>query len=255
MTSGPESRNILGHMAAKEINKPPHVFIRNKYGLIEDEAVKYHFNEDGTVDWRKMIKPEFLVANRERTDETDINKLEDTELIILLGGLKDLASVRGFNSVTYKVHEASPEYVCASCSITWIANYETQAAGEDSVTFEAMADAGIKNTESFGQMYLAAIAENRAFCRAVRNFLRINIVAKEECKTVRISKPSSNVNSASPDIFLKNLMKEKKIEFSSIKDKMVKESVDGAENWSSIKDIPRLKMFEIIERMQKKAAK
>ena len=103
-------------MGTKEINKPPQTFTRNK------------FNEDGTVDWRKMIKPEFLVANRDRTDETDISKLEDNELIILLGGLKDLASVRGFNSVTYKVHEASPEYVCASCSIEWIGNYETLAA-------------------------------------------------------------------------------------------------------------------------------
>ena len=152
--------------------------------------------------------------------------------------------------MTYKILEASPEYVCASCSIEWIGNYETES--NETVTFEALADAGLKNTEGFSQMYLAAIAENRAFCRAVRNFLRINIVAKEECKTVKISKPTSNVNSASPDIFLKNLMKEKKIHFSSIKEKMVKEAVDGAESWSSIKDIPRLKMFEIIERVQKK---
>tara|TARA_R100001082_G_scaffold48047_3_gene25807 strand:+ start:17245 stop:17967 length:723 start_codon:yes stop_codon:yes gene_type:complete len=240
-------------MGTKEINKPPRVFTRNKYGLIEDETVTYHFNEDGTVNWRKMIKPEFLVANRDRTDETDISKLEDNELIILLGGLKDLASVRGFHSVTYKIHEASPEYVCASCSITWIGNYETENG--ESVLFEGIADAGIKNTESFGQMYLAAIAENRAFCRAVRNFLRINIVAKEEIKNVKISTPSPSSNAASPDLFLKNLMKEKKVKFTDIKAKMVTEKVDGADEWDSIKDIPRLKMFEIIERMQKKTAK
>jgi hypothetical protein len=243
-------------MGTKEINKPPQTFTRNKYGLIEDETVKYKFNEDGTVDWRKMIKPEFLVANRDRTDETDISKLEDNELIILLGGLKDLASVRGFNSVTYKVHEASPEYVCASCSIEWIGNYETLAAVSGSqsepVTFEAIADAGIKNTESFGQMYLAAIAENRAFCRAVRNFLRINIVAKEEIKNPKTSIPKPNTNAASPDLFLKNLMKEKKIEFATIRGKMVEEGVDGADSWNTVKDIPRLKMFEIVERIQKK---
>ena len=240
-------------MGTTEINKPPHIFIRNKYGLIEDETVTYHFNEDGTVNWRKMIKAEFLVANRDRTDETDITKLEDNELIILLGGLKDLASVRGFKSVTYKIHEASPEYVCASCTISWIGNYETEQG--EPVVFESVADAGIKNTESFGQMYLAAIAENRAFCRAVRNFLRINIVAKEEIKNVKISTPAPSSNAASPDLFLKNLMKEKKITFESIKGKMVNEKVDGADAWSSIKDIPRLKMFEIIERMQKKAVK
>lgn len=237
-------------MGTTVINKPPVVFKRNQYGLLEDKNIDYHFNVDGTVNWRKMIKPEFLVANRDRTDETDISKLDDNELIILLGGLKDLANIRGYHSVTYKIHEASPEYVCASCSITWIDNYETEKS--ESVLFEAIADAGVKNTESFGQMYLAAIAENRAFCRAVRNFLRINIVAKEEIKNAKISTPSPNKNSASPDIYLSNLMKEKKIDFKTIKDKMTKESVDGAADWKTVKDIPRVKMFEIIERMQKK---
>ena len=223
---------------------------RNQYGLLEDKNVNYVFSDDGSVNWRKMIKPEFLVANRDRTDETDISKLEDNELIILLGGLKDLANIRGYHSVTYTVTHASPEYVCASCSIVWIGNYETENG--ESVLFQSVADAGLNNTEGFGQMYLAAIAENRAFCRAVRNFLRINIVAKEEIKNVKISKPSPSKNSASPDIYLTTLMKEKKVNFASIKDKMVKEAVDGAEGWGSVKDIPRIKMFEIIERMQKK---
>tara|TARA_R100000008_G_scaffold67884_1_gene44995 strand:+ start:15579 stop:16295 length:717 start_codon:yes stop_codon:yes gene_type:complete len=237
-------------MGTTVINKPPTVFERNKYGLLEDKNVQYQFNTDGTVNWRKMIKPEFLVANRDRTDETDISKLDDSELIILLGGLKDLANIRGYHSVNYTVTHASPEYVCVSCSIVWIGNYETENG--ESVLFQSVADAGLNNTEGFGQMYLAAIAENRAFCRAVRNFLRINIVAKEEIKNVKISKPSSSVNSASPDIFLSNLMKEKKIDFINIKNKMVKEAVAGAEKWNSVKDIPRIKMFEIIERMQKK---
>ena len=195
-----------------------------------------------------MIKPEFLVANRDRTDETDISKLEDHELIILLGGLKDLASIRGFTSVTYNVNKACSEYVCVSCSITWAPNYETEG---EPITFQAVADAGLNNTEGFGQMYLAAIAENRAFCRAVRNFLRINIVAKEEIKNVKTSKPTPSVNSASPDIFLAKLMKEKKIEFQTIQAKMIKEEIDGASEWQTIKDIPRLKMFEIIERLKK----
>ncbi len=158
--------------------------------------------------------------------------------------------------MTYKVHQASPEYVCASCSIVWISNHETE--GSESILFEAIADASVDNTKGFTEtdgikvQYLAAIAENRAFCRAVRNFLRINIVAHEECKNVKISKPSPNVNAASPDIFLSTLMKEKDIEFEAIKAKMIKESVKGAVEWNSVKDIPRLKMFELIERMQKK---
>ena len=236
-------------MANTTTNKPPVIVKRNQYGLLEDKNVEYVFNEDGSINWRKMIKSEFLVANRDRTDETDISKLEDHELIILLGGVKDLASIRGFTSVSYKINKACSEYVCVSCSITWIPSYET---GGETVTFEAVADAGLKNTVGFGQMYLAAIAENRAFCRAVRNFLRINIVAKEEIKNLKVSKPTPSVNSASPDIFLSKLMKEKKIEFQTIKSKMVKEEIDGASGWETVKDIPRLKMFEIIERLQKK---
>jgi len=231
------------------INTPPTIIERNEHGLLKDKNTKYLFNDDGSVNWRKMVKHEFLVANRDRTDETDISKLEDNELIILLGGLKDLAQIRGFKAVTYEIVTASPEYVCMKCGINWIGNYET--GGED-VYFEGTADAGLNNTEGFGQIYLSAIAENRAFCRAVRNFLRINIVAKEEIKNVKISKPSPSKNSASPDIYLTNLMKEKNINFSNIKDKMVKEAVDGATDWGSVKDIPRIKMFEIIERIQKK---
>ena len=223
---------------------------RDQHGLLETPPVPYVFNDDGSVNWRKMIKSEFLVANRDRTDETDISKLEDHELIILLGGLKDLAAIRGFHSVTYKIHKASQEYVCASCSIVWIGNYETEKG--ESILFESVADAGLNNTEGFGQVYLAAIAENRAFCRAVRNFLRINIVAKEEIKNVKTSKPTPSVNSASPHIFLAKLMKEKKIEFTAIKTRMVEEQIDGASDWGTVKDIPRLKMFEIIERLQKK---
>ena len=92
------------------MNKPPKIVKRNQYGLLEDKNINYIFNDEGSVNWRKMIKPEFLVANRDRTDETDISKLEDHELIILLGGLKDLSNIRGYSSVTYNVTHASPEY-------------------------------------------------------------------------------------------------------------------------------------------------
>ena len=207
-------------MGTTVINKPPVIIKRNQYGLLENKKINYVFDVDGSVNWRKMIKPEFLVANRDRTDETDISKLEDHELIILLGGLKDLANIRGYHSVTYTVTQASPEYVCTTCSIVWMGNYETEKG--ESVLFQSIADAGLNNTEGFGQMYLAAIAENRAFCRAVRNFLRINIVAKEEIKNVKTSKPNPGTNSASPDIYLTNLMKEKKLSLMVISNCMMR---------------------------------
>ena len=96
---------------------------RDKHGLIPD--VKYPFNDEGLIDWRKMLRTEHLVPNRQKTSETDVTKLEDKDLIILLGGIKELAQVRGYTDVRYDVHSPSSDYVVSTCSITWIPNYET----------------------------------------------------------------------------------------------------------------------------------
>jgi len=40
---------------------PPKLVTRNKYGLIEDQTLNYIFNDDGTINWRKMVKVEHLV--------------------------------------------------------------------------------------------------------------------------------------------------------------------------------------------------
>ena len=200
-----------------------------------------------------MVDNKYIVPNRDNTAETDVTKLKDKDLIILLAGLKDVANIRGFSSVTYNVVEASQEYVCASCSIVWAGNYETEKS--ESVLFQGVADAGLNNTDGFGQIYLAAIAENRAFCRAVRNFLRINIVAKEEIapnKTKQLGSNSSSAKSVSPDSFLLSVLKENNITFEQVKKKMISEKVEEANAWNSTKDIPRLTVFEIIQRIQSK---
>ena len=210
-----------------------------------------------------MVKNEHIVSNRDNTSETDVTKLKDKDLIILLAGLKDVAQMRGIKSVKYDIVTASPEYVCMKCGITWVGNYETE--GED-VYFEGTADAGLNNTEGFGQIYLAAIAENRAFCRAVRNFLKINIVAKEEiapnkgkqASTTKVTTPSAMFSSQSsvsmsPDSFLLTILKENNITFEQVRSKLIEENNTDAKKWSSVKDIPRLTAFEIIDRIQKKA--
>ena len=74
---------------------------RNEDGLIN--GVDYVFTDDGLIDWRKMVKPEHLVPNKDRTSETDVTKLKDYQLIILLGGIKELAQIRGYTDVKYDV--------------------------------------------------------------------------------------------------------------------------------------------------------
>ena len=242
-------------------NTPPKTIKRNEHGLLE--GIKYSYQDDGLIDWRKMVKNEHIVPNRDNTSETDVTKLKDKDLIILLAGLKDVAQMRGIKSVKYNIVTASPEYVCMKCGITWSGNYETE--GED-VYFEGTADAGLNNTEGFGQIYLAAIAENRAFCRAVRNFLKINIVAKEEiapnkgkqASTTKVTTPSAMFSSQSsvsmsPDSFLLTILKENNITFEQVRNKLIEENNTDAKKWSSVKDIPHLTAFEIIDRIQKKA--
>ncbi len=223
---------------------PPKVLKRNEYGLLEDPPIPYVFNEDGYVNWRKMIRPEFLVPNKQRTQETDISKLEDKDLLILLGGIKELAQIRGFTCVSYDVPEAGPNYVIASCYINWIGNYET---ADREVSFQSIADASPDNTQSFARNYLAAIAENRAFVRCVRNFLKINIVGQEEIGTKVIDEPAPE-NPMSPATVLYNLMKEKNISFEQIQKRLIKDKYEKAEEITSINDLSKPKIFELIEK-------
>lgn len=236
------------------INKviPPKIFRRNSYGLLENDNINYIFNEDGSINWRAMVKTQYLVPNRQKTQETDVSKLEDKDLLILLGGIKELAQIRGFTSVEYNVVTATDNYFATSCKITWIPNYETE---NRPVVFEALADASLVNTKDFARYFLAAIAENRAFVRCVRNFLKINIVSQEELGDAKLGlvakEDAEKENPMNPTVLLEKIMQEKGITFDILKKKLVKEKFDNAESFNSIKDVPKSKVFELIERIKK----
>ena len=231
---------------------PPKLFNRNKFGLIENDNINYQFNEDGSINWRAMIKTQYLVPNRQRTQQTDVSKLEDKDLLILLGGIKELAQIRGFTSVEYNVVSAADNYFATSCKITWLANYETE---NRPVVFEALADASLVNTKDFARYFLAAIAENRAFVRCVRNFLKINIVSQEELGDAKLGlvakEDSEKENPMNPTALLEKVMEEKGITFETLKKKLVKEKFSDAESFNYVKDIPKSKVFELIERLKK----
>ncbi len=165
--------------------------VRDESGLISQPKVDYVFDDRGFVNWRKMVKTEYLVSNRQRTQESDVTQLEDKDLLILLGGIKELAQIRGYSSVEYDVKTPSADYVVATCKIRWIPNFETE---NREVLFSAIADASPGNTHSFASDYLAAIAENRSFVRCVRNFLRINIVGQDELGAGNGSRQSQTNN-------------------------------------------------------------
>ncbi len=227
-------------------------FKRDDNGLLD--SVDYVFHEDSTIDWRAMVKNQYLVPNRDRTNETDTSKLKDTELIILLGGIKELAQIRGYTDVNYTVTSPSSDYVITTCSITWIPNYETE---DRPITFSAIGDASPDNTKSFAKFFLGPIAENRAFVRCVRNFLKINIVAQEELGesklvSTRASQATEGFQGAvNPHSLLESAMLEKNVTFTNLKKRLKEEEYPKADDIGSVSDIPKVKVFELIERIKK----
>lgn len=157
------------------------IFKRNELGLIE--GVEYQFNEDGSVNWRAMIKPEHLYPNKDWFETRklpmpdSIEGLADHQLLIKLAGIKELARLRGFNSVQYKINTVNQNYATAVCEICWMPNFESCGIAQ---IFSSTANASIDNCSGFGIKFLEPIAENRAFVRAVRNYLNIHIVGDDE---------------------------------------------------------------------------
>jgi hypothetical protein len=232
---------------------PPQQFKRNEYGLICSPNVQYVYHDDGRVNWRKMIKPEFLVPHKDHFAKKGLpcpettDGLTDDEMIILLGGLKDLADIRGYSSINFSLAAPTPEYVASICKITWIPNYETEGR---EITRAAQADAHPNNTKGFSSKYLAAIAENRAFCRAVRNFLKIQIVSADE-----IGEESGPSADDPATRLLREAMEKHGISFELVKQKLIADGkAEGADKFTSINDIPRVFQLELVERIKRKAA-
>jgi hypothetical protein len=235
------------------ITRDKYGLIENKPGLIKSE-VNYVFLDNGLIDWRKMVRPEFLVPNRQNFAGRELPKtiegLEDKDLLILLAGIKEVARLRGYTEVKYSVASPSSDYVVATCSITWIPNFETE---DRVVTFSGVGDAGLVNTNGFGRLYLGPIAENRAFVRAVRNFLGINVLGNDELAPQQPANEDAAPNGpASPVALLEQLMDAKKVSFEEIKAKLVAEKVEGAEDLKSVHDIKKVAVFSLIERLKKK---
>ena len=190
----------------------PMKYQRDQYGLLKN--VKYIFNEDGSVDWRAMIKDEHLFPNkgwfesRKKDVPRSIEGLKDHQLLIKLSGIKELARLRGFCAVSYQTEKVSPEHVAVTCQINFINNYETSS----SVSFQDMANATLNNTSSFATKFLETIACNRAFVRCVRNFLNVHIVGDDEIDKSNNTNNFSGVSvgaALTPDGMLQSLSKEK----------------------------------------------
>ena len=229
----------------------PNQYKRNELGLIE--GVEYKFNEDGSINWRAMIKPEHLYANKDWFETRklqvpdSIEGLGDHQLLVKLAGIKELARLRGFINIHYFIETISSQYATAICSITWMKNYESDGHEQ---TFSSTANATTENCSGFGVKFLEPIAENRAFVRAVRNYLNIHIVGDDEIdkskNKVAYEESESIVQSLTPQSALKNSAKQNLgcEDFEAFKKhlrKLWKDETyknEEAANWNSFEDIP-----------------
>jgi hypothetical protein len=231
----------------------PSNFKRDENGLLEN--VEYIFNDDGSINWRAMVKEEHLFPNKAWFQRFNkplpkvIDGLKDHQLLIKLSGIKELARLRGFSGISYETVKCEHDHVAVSCTINFIPNYET---GGESVFYEDMANATINNCSSFAVKFLETIACNRAFVRAVRNFLNVHIVGLDEMDTSDSSKPlnSSSSETLSPAFSIDQTLEKfaKDIincpDFECFKEYLLslKESNiyinSEIPNWNSYKDIP-----------------
>lgn len=238
---------------------------RDEYGLLKN--VDYKFTEVGYVDWRAMIDPKFLYPNkdyfvaRNLPVPDSIDGLEDGQLLIQLGGIKELARLRGILKVKYEISHVSDEHVSAQCVINWLPNYENK----EGCVYPSTANATLENTNGFGGKFLETIAENRSFVRAVRNFLNIHIVGADE-----IDKSSGKVveveNDGPSTIIPHKALEKQAINagFSSYEDfrqkflnPLVKEGVYAPQTkptspWTGYADIPPVECRRITPLLKKK---
>lgn len=234
----------MSEQIIQEQNKLKRI-VRNNDGLINDLA--YPFDENGRIIWRKLIKNEHLVANKDKTQETDVTKLDDKDILLLLSGFKELADIRGFNSINYEIINASPEFCAARCIISWIPSYESEGR---TVVFESTADATFNNTSPIGsKYYLTTTAENRAFVRCVRNFLRIPILGRDEISFGGNNKPESSSSPNRQVRLLDELMEKKHIKWEHIVDKLKKEGT-WKEEFTGTDTLPKDLTFSLIERIK-----
>ena len=230
-SSSPKVDNSIG----------PSLLQRDENGLLKN--IQYIFNEDGSVNWRAMVRTEHLFPNKgwfqQRSQEvpTSAEGLRDDQLLIKLGGIKELARLRGFDNLSYWTEKCELDHVAVSCTMSFIGNYET---GGQTVNYQDIANATLDNTYDFGQNFLETIACNRAFVRCVRNFLNVHIVGSDEIGPPASSKKTGKPG-LSPQSMLESAFDSNFEDFKSLLRDFWQAGTyqnDSIKTWSDFNDIP-----------------
>ena len=241
-------------------------FKRNELGLIE--GVEYKYREDGTIDWRAMVNSKYLVINKSYEDsltkrfgvalkDIPVADVEDNKLLILLQGIKELAILRGYKSITPTVTHVSDNKATVCTQIVWLPNFET--LGQE-ISFGDVGSASLDSTSGFGQLYLESIASNRAFVRAVRNFLGVNIVASDEVDSkaaeAHLEKSKANqIDPHGPQAVLEKAIESAGLNFDTFKARVIEKYTtkvsSNPSEWTSLASIKPNDAFVLLTLLKK----
>jgi hypothetical protein len=171
---------------SEDVVSPVKKFTRNKVtGLVE--GISYPYDENGLVDWRKLIPTKFLYIHKEKLEEATkkfpdaveekrFHDIDDKYLCVMLGGLNYIATLRGYKSIKHEVPFNDSDKATCICTMEFIPNDENP----EGLTVSGVASGSKWNINTGFEKYMETFAENRALARAIRRALRINMVSSEE---------------------------------------------------------------------------
>lgn len=161
-------------------------FKRDSDGLLEH--ILHPRTEDRRVAWQDMIPSRYFYVRSEyeteimtqqnvkRKWDIDVTKCEPKQLLVTLDGINYIAALRGIKAIRPQLHTCSPEAVYSTCEIEFIPNFEDPVG----LTVGAQASATLNCVSGKFQLFLGPIAQNRAFVRACRQALHIEILGRDE---------------------------------------------------------------------------
>ena len=261
MSETPTKKTTTKTLPKETSSDGPNKYSRNQYGLLN--GVEYIFTEDGSVDWRAMIPNEYIVVNQDRfkgeSVPNDVSKLDDRDLLILLGGIKEVAKLRGLIRRKTRIVESGPQRAVAECDIVFLPNYESNG---ELYEYSDAASATTDNTNGFGQQFLETIAANRAFVRAVRNALRIDIVGSDEvnASTGGHTEVETVKGSGKPWKVLEEKAALRNVKsIDKLKEVLIEKQVKGFDlndvrGWNSWEDIPNNYVWKLMSMLNKKGS-
>jgi hypothetical protein len=212
--------------------------------------------ENGIVDYRSLISPQNLKLNpwaysNENIDVAtlppeEIERLlkiaDDSHLLILLPGFRELAQKRGVKEVDTSLVYHDSDWSIARCAITFLPS-EDEPEG---ATSSDLGDANVNNTSSTFHSFISTIAANRAYIRALRSYFRIQSLGWEEINTDEKIVLKNNVPYPLQKV-LKEKMEEKSITFEQLKEIAMNSGKiqEWKEEWVNVESLSHAAVFVI----------